>query len=129
MRASPCRVILDFTLSPLVDHFAITLEHDEIAFTETTKLFVQAKDANDQNVDFDDNELLFLAVIENGQYGTFINKNGDTVKTEPPTLGDIPYADARSGQIRFAAVKKNPAVRELAKIRLAWQRDETKKGE
>jgi hypothetical protein len=114
--------------APLVDHFAITLEHDEIAFTETSKIFVQAKDANDQNVDFDDNELLFFTVIENGQYGTFINKNGDTVRTEPPTLGDATYADARSGQIRFAAVKKNPAVRELAKIRVAWQGDETNRG-
>ncbi len=111
------------------DHFAITLEHDEIAFTETSKIFVQAKDINDQDVVFDDDEKLFFTVIENGQYGTFINKNGDTVKTEPPTLGDITYADARSGQIRFAAVKKDPAVREVAKIRVAWQGDETKKGE
>jgi len=115
-----------FTVSrtaPLVDHFAIILEHDEIAFTETSKIFVQAKDANDQNVDFDDNELLFFTVIENGQYGTFIKKNGDTVKTEPPTLGDISYADARTGRMQFAAV------RQLAKIRVAWQGDETKKGE
>ena len=111
------------------DHFAITLEHDEIAFTETSKIFVQAKDASDQDVVFDDNEKLFFTVIENGQYGTFINKSGDTVKTAPPTLGDVTYADARSGQIRFAAVKKNPAVREVAKIRVAWQGDETKKGE
>jgi hypothetical protein len=111
------------------DHFAITLEHDEIAFTEASKIFVQAKDASDQDVVFDDNELLFFTVIENGQYGTFINKSRDTVKTAPPTLGDITYADARSGQIRFAAVKKNPAVREVAKIRVTWQGDETKKGE
>jgi hypothetical protein len=111
------------------DHFAITLEHDEIAFTETSKIFVQAKDASDQDVVFDDNEKLFFTVIENGQYGTFINKSGDTVKTAPPTLGDVTYADARSGQIRFAAVKKNPAVREVAKIRVTWQGDETKKGE
>jgi hypothetical protein len=111
------------------DHFAITLEHDEIAFTETSKIFVRAKDVNDQDVAFDDDEKLFFTVIENGQYGTFIKKNGDTVRTEPPTLGDVTYADARSGQIRFAAVKKNPAVREVAKIRVAWQGDETKKGE
>jgi hypothetical protein len=114
--------------SPL-DHFAIRLEQDTIAFTEATRFFVQAKDVNDQDIELDPNTLLNLLVVTNEEYGTFIDKQGDTLKTGPVKLKDIPYGDAKDGLIRFAAVKKNPISLEVCRMRTELQSDATKKGE
>jgi len=115
--------------TPLVDHFAITLEHDEIAYTETSKIFVQAKDANDQDIEFDDSEKLLFYLTTNPEYGTFIDANGDTVSASPPCLPNARYGDAREGKIRFAAVKTNPKTQATSVIRVEWQQDATKMGE
>jgi len=114
--------------SPL-DHFAIRLEKDTIAFTEATRFFVQAKDANDQDVELDLATPLKLSVVTNVDYGTFIDKKGDTLKIVPVMLADIPYGDAKDGLIRFAAVKKNPDSLEVCRMRAELQSDATKKGE
>jgi len=115
--------------APLVDHFEVRLEPEEIAFTETSRIFVQAKDANDQDIEFDENEQLLLYLMTNPEYGTFIDVNGDTVKTSPPSLPNVRYGDAREGRIRFAAVKANPKTQATSVIRVEWQQDATKTGE
>ncbi|MBM4162705.1 MAG: hypothetical protein FJ217_16615 [Ignavibacteria bacterium] len=115
--------------APLVDHFEVRLEPEEIAFTETSRIFVQAKDANDQDIEFDENEQLLLYLMTNPEYGTFIDVNGDTVKTSPPSLPNVRYGDAREGRIRFAAVKTNPKTQATSVIRVEWQQDATKTGE
>ena len=112
-----------------MDHFEVRLEPEEIAFTETSKIFVQAKDANDQDIEFDDSEQLLLYLMTNPEYGTFIDVNGDTVKTSPPSLPNVSYGDAREGKIRFAAVKVNPKTQATSMIRVEWQQDATKMGE
>jgi hypothetical protein len=112
-----------------LDHFTIKLQKDTIAFTEATRLFVQAKDANDQDVELDLATPLKLSVVTNVDYGTFIDKKGDTLKTVPVTLADIPYGDAKDGFIRIAAVKKNPDSLEVCRLRAELQSDATKKGE
>jgi hypothetical protein len=87
--------------APLVDHFEIRLEPEEIAFTETSKIFVQAKDANDQDIEFDENELLTFTLLGESAYGTYILPTGDTVKTYPVEVRDVRYGDARTGAITF----------------------------
>ena len=114
--------------SPL-DHFAIRLEKDTIAFTEDTRFYVQAKDASDQDIELDAATPLRVSVVENTEYGTFIDKKGDTLKTVPVTLSDIPYGDAKDGLIRIAAVKKNPDSLEVCRLRAELQSDAGKKGE
>jgi hypothetical protein len=112
-----------------LDHFAIKLEHDTIAFTELSKLYVQAKNAKNEDIKLDGNTPLKLCVSTNEEYGTFINKNGDTLKTTPVVLENIPYEDAKTGLIRLAAVKKNPDSIVSCTIRAELQNDTTKKGE
>jgi hypothetical protein len=121
--------IIVLRTTPLVDHFEVRLEPEEIAFTETSKIFVQAKDANDQDIDFDENEKLLFYLMTNPDYGTFIDANGDTVKASPPSLPNVSYGDAREGKIRFAAVKTNPKTQAISLIRVEWQQDPTKIGE
>jgi hypothetical protein len=115
--------------APLVDHFEIRLEPEEIGFTETSKIFVQAKDVNDQDIEFDENEKLLFYLMTNPEYGTFIDANGDTVKASPPSLPNVSYGDAREGKVRFAAVRVNPKTQATSMIRVEWQQDATKMGE
>jgi len=49
----------------VLDHFALTLEKDTLAFTETSKIFVQAKDVDDRDIEFDADALLKLSVETN----------------------------------------------------------------
>jgi len=114
---------------PSLDHFSVTLTPDTIAFTETSRIFVRAKDADSQDVEFDTTALLMLSVTAKEEYGTFIDKNGDTLKTTPVRLDNIPYGDARGGEIRFAAVKKNPDSLVVSRIRVELQSDPSKNGE
>jgi hypothetical protein len=100
-----------------------------VAFTETARFFVQAKDVNDDSIEIDDNKLLKLSVVTNDTCGTFIDKNGDTLKTTPVVLESIPYVDAKDGLIRFAAVKKNPDSVVVCKIHVELQEDASKKGD
>jgi hypothetical protein len=115
--------------SSRLDHFEIRLEAEEIAFTETSKIYLQAKDAQNLDIEFDENEKLLFYLTINPEYGTFIDARGDTVKTSPPSLPDVSYGDARSGRIRFAAVRTNPQTETRSSIRAEWQRDPTKMGE
>ncbi|MBM4160694.1 MAG: hypothetical protein FJ217_06315 [Ignavibacteria bacterium] len=90
--------------APLVDHFEVRPEPEEIAFTESSKIFVQAKDANDQDIEFDENELLTFTLLGESAYGTYTLPTGDTVKMYPVEVRDVRYGDARMGAITFAAV-------------------------
>jgi hypothetical protein len=112
-----------------LDHFMITFEEDTIAFTETTKIFVQAKDAKDEDIDLDPGSLLGLSLMTNEEYGTFIDKNGDTLKTTPVKLENIPYGELKTGLIRFAAVKKNPGSVVSSRISVELKSDTNKKGD
>jgi hypothetical protein len=113
----------------LVDHFEIRLEPEEIAFTEASRIFVQAKDANNQDIEFDENEKLLFYLKTNPEYGTFIDAKGDTIKTSPPSLADVSYRDAHDGKVRFSAVRTNPKIQATSVIRVEWQQDPTKAGE
>ncbi|MGD0339746.1 MAG: hypothetical protein ABSB78_13270 [Bacteroidota bacterium] len=113
----------------LLDHFDFRLERDTVAFTETARFFVQAKNVKDDSIKIDGNKLLKLMVTTNDTCGTFIDKKGDTLKTTPVVLESIPYRDAKDGQIRFAAVKKNPDSVLTCMIRVELQEDLTKKGD
>jgi hypothetical protein len=65
----------------------------------------------------------------NEEYGTFINANGDTLKTTPVQLTDVLYSDAQAGRLKFAATKKNPDSLIICKIHVEKQSDPTKLGE
>ncbi len=112
----------------VLDHFKVTFEKDTVAFTESAKIFVQAKDANDQDVQLGADKLVKLSVTTNSEYGTFIDKNGDTLKTIPVTLEHVLYGDAKAGLIQFAAVKKNPTDPLLSKVQVILESDPTKEG-
>ncbi len=111
------------------DHFEVKVERDTVAFTESAKIFVQAKDASDQNVELAADKLVTLSVTTNTDYGTFIDQNNDTLKTTPVKLEHIPYGDAIAGLIQFAAVKKNPTDPLLCKVKVELESDPTKTGE
>lgn len=87
-----------------LDHFAVSLEQDTIAFTETNRIFVVAQDRDSNEVDLTEDALLQFS-IDSTAYGSFIGANGDTV---PSPLANVLYSDAKAGNIRFAAVNKNP---------------------
>jgi len=113
----------------LVDHFEITCEQDTVAFTESAKIFVQAKDVNNQNIELAADKLVTFTVTTNAEYGTFIDQDGDTLKTTPVKLEHIPYADAKAGEIQFAAVKKNPVDPVLCNVKAELESDPSKAGE
>ncbi|MEJ2054205.1 MAG: hypothetical protein P8X42_09820, partial [Calditrichaceae bacterium] len=89
-----------------LDHFDLKIvpdtlaKQDTIAFTESAKLIVQAKDKDNKDINLDENKLLKFSVNSNVRYGTFINKNGDTLRTTPVVLNDIEYRDAKAGLIK-----------------------------
>ncbi len=93
------------------------------------RIIVQAKDADSNNVDLDSTIVLKYEVTTNTDYGTFINSNGDTLKTSPVVLENITYADAKAGRIKFAAVKENPDSVVICNIKVVLQEDTTKSGE
>jgi hypothetical protein len=102
---------------------------DTIAFTEGAKLIIQAQDRDSNDIEYDANTLLKLSLLTNGEYGTFIDVNNDTLKTTPVELTNVLYSDAKAGRIKFAAVKKNPDSVITCKIRVEKQIDTTKHGE
>jgi hypothetical protein len=118
-----------------LDHFKVTIvpdtaaTEDTVAFTEGAKLVIQAQNKDSINIEYDGNTLLKLSLATNEEYGTFINANGDTLKTTPVQLTDVLYSDAKAGRIKFAAVKKNPDSLVTCKIRVEKQSDPTKYGE
>jgi len=114
---------------PSLHHFSVTLTPDTIAFTETSRIFVQAKDADSQAVEFDTTALLRLSLTAKEEYGTFIDKNGDTLTTTPVRLENVPYGDVKSGLIRFAAVKKNPDSVVVCRMQVELQSDSSKNAE
>jgi len=102
---------------------------DTLAFGETAKLIVQAKDADSNDVEFPDDKLLTFRIESNENYGTFINANGDTLRATPVVLKNVNYGSAKDGSIRFAAVKENPDSFVTCSIRVSLQEDTTKAGE
>lgn len=110
---------------PAFDHFAVGLEKDTIAFTDTTKVFVQAKDESNNDTGLDGSALLRLSV-DSTSYGSFIAANGENV---PSPLSNVPYSDAQAGNIRFAAVNKNPNSVVSFKIIAKLQDDTTRTGD
>ncbi len=124
------RVRMTSTIVPsTVHHFEVRLEKDTVAFTESAKIFVKAKDVNDRDVELAADKLVKLSITANNEYGTFINKNGDTLKTTPVELEHVPYGDAKAGLIQFSAVKKNPIDPLLCKVRVELESDPSKAGE
>jgi hypothetical protein len=117
-----------------IDHFQVTIipdtlsSKDTLAFTEMARIIVQAKDADSNNIDLDSTKVLKFAITTNTDYGTFINYNGDTLKTSPVVLENISYADAKAGKIIFAAVKENPDSVIKCNIKVALQEDTTING-
>ncbi|MEJ2637547.1 MAG: hypothetical protein P8184_19950 [Calditrichia bacterium] len=118
-----------------LDHFEIKIipdtlaEKDTLAFAETAKLIIQAKDADSNNVQLQSDKLLRFKIEINEDFGTFINAAGDTLRTTPVVLSDIRYGDANGGLIKFAAVKENPDSVVKCLIKVTLQEDITKKGE
>jgi hypothetical protein len=108
-----------------LDHFTVGLEKDTIAFTETSRIFVVAKDSDSNDVALANDALLQFS-IDSTAYGSFIAANGDTV---PSPLSKVPYSDAKAGNIRFAAVNKNPDSVVSFKIIAKLQEDTTKAGD
>jgi hypothetical protein len=102
---------------------------DTVAFTEGATLYIQAQDKDSVDIEYDGNTLLKFLLATNEEYGTFINANGDTLKTTPVQLTDVLYSDAQAGRIKFAAVKKNPDSLVICKIHVEKQSDPTKLGE
>jgi hypothetical protein len=107
----------------------VRVEKDTIAFTETSKIFVQAKDAENQDIDLDGSTVLKLELLGEWAYGTFIKPNGDTLKTTPVELENILYDDARSGKVQVAAVAANPEVSAQPLVHVSLMSDPTKSGE
>ncbi|MBI2619316.1 MAG: penicillin-insensitive murein endopeptidase [Ignavibacteriales bacterium] len=108
-----------------LDHFQLELEKDTIAFTETAKIFVQAKDKDSSDIGLNGNTLLRFA-LDSTRYGSFIKANGDTV---PSPLANVLYSDAKDGHVRFAAVNKNPDSVVSFRIIAKLQQDTTKVGD
>ncbi len=117
-----------------LDHFEVKIipdtlaSQDTLAFTESAKLIVKAKDKDSVDIDLNENTLLKFTVLSNPQYGTFINKDGDTLTTTPVVLNDVRYGDAKTGTIKFAAVKANPDSVVRCLIKVTMKNDSTKKG-
>ena len=118
-----------------LDHFEVTIvpdtlsEQDTLAFSETARLYIQAKDSENNDIDLTSDTLLTFKVETNENYGTFIDANGDTLKTTPVILNDITYGDANEGLIKFAAVKENPDSFVTCRVKVCLQEDTTKNGE
>jgi len=55
-----------------LDHFLVTLEKDTVAFTELSKIFVQAKNADNEDITLDPSTLLKFDLAGESVYGTFI---------------------------------------------------------
>jgi hypothetical protein len=118
-----------------VDHFAVRIvpdtlsEKDTVAFTETARLFVDARGSGDEDIELDGSTLLSFSMESNDQYGTFIGVTGDTVKASPVNLQNVTYQDAHDGKVKFAALWRNPDSMVMCKIRVALQTDPAKQGE
>lgn len=117
------------TFKSVLDHFKVTFEKDTVAFTESAKIFVQAKDKDNNDIELAADKLVKLSITANDEYGTFINQNADTLKTIPVELEHVRYGDAKAGLIQFAAVKKNPTDPVLSKVHVMLESDPTKEGE
>ncbi len=112
-----------------LDHFKVTIEKPEIGFGESSKIFVQAKDAADNDVNYDPDSPLAFCVESNADYGTFIDSNNDTVWTQPALLNLVKYGDAQAGKIRLAAVFDNPTDPISIKIKVYAQAQSSAQGE
>jgi hypothetical protein len=118
-----------------LDHFEISIipdtlaVEDTLAFAETAKLIIQAKDADDNDVELQNDKLLTFKVETNENYGTFIDANGDTLKSIPVLLSNITYQNANDGKIKFAAVKENPDSVIKCLIKVVLEEDTTINGE
>lgn len=112
-----------------LDHFVVTVDPPTIAFTETARIFVQAKDAENKDVDLSPDALLTFSLEGESAFGTFVDADGETLKTVPVELRDVRYADARDGRILFAAVAANPVTSAAPIVQVVLQSDPTKAGE
>jgi hypothetical protein len=118
-----------------LDHFELRIlpdvlaSQDTIAYTEKAKLIVQAKDVNDQDIEIPDSTSIKFSITNNDNYVTFLNPNGDTVKTTPVVLENVLYQDANSGKVNLAAVKLNPDSSVNCQVRVQLQSDSSINGE
>jgi hypothetical protein len=119
----------------VLDHFEVTIipdtlsEKDTLAFAETARLYIQAKDSQNNDIELSSDTLLTFKIETNENYGTFIDENGDTINTTPVVLNEITYGVAKDGIIKFAAVKENPDSIVTCRVKVYLQEDTTKKGE
>ncbi|HXG37138.1 MAG TPA: C39 family peptidase, partial [Bacteroidota bacterium] len=95
----------------VLDHFAVRVERDTVAFTETSKIFVQGKDARDNDIDPPADTKVNIVLRVDERYGNLAYKS--TVGKE---VIDVPYSDAKSGQVVFAATGENPIGLEPQKV-------------
>ena len=112
-----------------LDHFELTIlpdtlaEKDTLAFTESAKIYVQAKDKDSNNIELDNSSLLSFEIVSNELYGTFIDEKGDTNHDILPLLKDVSYEDAKMGKIKFAAIRENPDSAISCRLKVTFQRD------
>jgi len=81
-----------------LDYFYVSTEHDTMAFTEMTRIFVEAKDKDGRDVDLPAGTMISVALSTSVQYGglEYGGRRGIIID-------NIPYHDAQSGKVRFAA--------------------------
>jgi len=86
-----------------LDNFVVEFEKDTVVFTETSKIFVQAKDAGDNNMEPPADMPVNIVLRTEERYGNLAYRGG-----VGKAITDVPYADAKSGQVLFAATGENP---------------------
>lgn len=95
----------------LLDHFVVRFEQDTVAFTESARIFVQAKDANDRDIDLPADTKVNIVLRADERYGNLAYQS--RVGKE---MINVPYGDANSGQVVFAATGENPIGLEPQKV-------------
>jgi hypothetical protein len=87
----------------LLHHFALRVERDTVEFGETAKVFVQAKDAANNDTEPPADTRVNIALRADERFGNlaYAGRVGKAIT-------DVPYTDAKNGQVVFAATGENP---------------------
>ncbi|GJQ22126.1 MAG: hypothetical protein HBSIN02_24810 [Bacteroidia bacterium] len=94
-----------------VDHFDVTVVPDTIAQTDSARIFVQAKDVDDNNIELpNETELAFVLDFEGATIGNLLAADGFLSNS----LSGISYQEAVNGEIRFVAKSAPPPVPTIA---------------
>ncbi|MGH2568836.1 MAG: hypothetical protein ACRDGA_10895, partial [Bacteroidota bacterium] len=82
----------------VLDHFLVTIVPDTIAQTDTATIFVQAKDAQDRDIELAGTTEIGFAIEEGSQLGQL-------------TATSVSYGEAQSGNVRFVANGSTPSLK------------------